>query len=40
MDLFSSLECDHMPVGQRKWRGKQLWCTKCDRVIRDLDKEA
>lgn len=32
-------KCDHLPVGQRFWIFRQLFCGRCGKLLRDLDSK-
>lgn len=32
-----AMKCDHLPVSQRIFIGKQLFCGKCGKLLRDLN---
>jgi hypothetical protein len=33
-DLFASMDCDHLPVDQRKFIDGDLVCTICNTILR------
>lgn len=35
LDLFAPLECDHLPVSQRVFKGNRLVCGRCGQVLRE-----